>query len=242
MYTNIPTGELITIINKACQNNYIENNLKHDIVKLAKTIIEQNCFQFGGRTYIQSEGLATGAPTSSIFSELYLQHLESTRIYDILMNHNIEGYFRYVDDILIVYNESKTDINYILDCFNKLTPKLEFTLERETNCRISFLDITICREQKCFSMDIYRKPISTGVIIPNDSCHPREHKVAAIRYLHNSMVSYQLALENMEKEHNTILQILNSNKYDKSILRKLSTKKGHENIKRIKPSGLSSHT
>jgi hypothetical protein len=35
-----------------------------------------------------------GAPTSSIFSELYLQHFESTKIYDILMNHNIEGYFR----------------------------------------------------------------------------------------------------------------------------------------------------
>jgi hypothetical protein len=94
MYTNIPTGELITIIDKACQNNYIENNLKHDIFKLAKTIIEQNCFQFGGRTYILSEGLAMGAPTSSIFSELYLHHLESTKIYDILMNHNIEGYFR----------------------------------------------------------------------------------------------------------------------------------------------------
>jgi len=75
-------------------------------------------------------------------------------------------------------------------------------------------------------MDIYRKPTSTDVIITNDSCHPTEHKVAAIRYLHNRMVSYQLAPENMEKEHNTILQILNSNTYDTSILQKLSTKKG----------------
>jgi hypothetical protein len=104
-------------------------------------------------------------------------------------------------------------------------------LEKETNCRINFLDITICREQKRFSMDIYRKSTSADVIIPNDSCHPREHKLAAIRYLHNRVVSYQLAPENMEKEHNTILQILNSNKYDKLILRKLSTKKGHEHKK-----------
>ena len=41
MYTNIPTNEHITIIDRACQNNYIENNLKRDIVKLAKTITEQ---------------------------------------------------------------------------------------------------------------------------------------------------------------------------------------------------------
>jgi len=58
MHTNIPTRELITIIDKACHNNYIENNLKHDIVKLAKTIIEQNCFQFCRTKYIQSKGLA----------------------------------------------------------------------------------------------------------------------------------------------------------------------------------------
>jgi len=231
MYTNIPTGELITIINKACQNNYKEHNLRHDISKLAETIIEQNCFQFCGKTYIQSEGLAMGAPTSSIFSELYLQHLENTKIYDILTNHNIEGYFRYVDDILIVYNESKTDIDCILECFNKLTPKLEFTLERETNRRINFLDITICREQKSFSVDIYRKPTSTDVIIPNDSCHPKEHKVAAIRYLHNRLVSYQLAPENLEKERNTILQILNNKKYDTSILRALAPRK-ETNIER----------
>ena len=42
------------------------------------------------------------------------------------------------------------------------------------------------------------------------------------------MVSYQLAPENLEKEHNTILQILNNNKYDTSILRTLNTKKGNK--------------
>jgi hypothetical protein len=86
-----------------------------------------------------------GTPTSSISSELYLLHLESTKIYDTIMNYTIEGYFRYVDDIFIFYNERKTDINYILDCFNKRTPQLEFTLETEINRRINFLDITICR-------------------------------------------------------------------------------------------------
>ena len=78
-------------------------------------------------------------------------------------------------------------------------------------------------------MDIYRKPTSTDVIITNDPCHPKEHKVAGIRlYLHNRMVSYQLVPENLEKEQNTILQILNNNKYDTSILRTLDTKKGNK--------------
>jgi len=103
MYTNIPTEELIKIITKACQNNNIEDNLKQNIIKLSKTIIDQNCFQFLDKTYIQTDGLAMGAPTSSIFSELYLQFLKNSTIYSILLNYDIKGYFRYVNDILIVY-------------------------------------------------------------------------------------------------------------------------------------------
>ena len=54
----------------------------------------------------------------------------------------------HVEDILIVYNESKTSIDNLLDHFNNLTPKLNFTLEKETECKINFLDIRIFRETK----------------------------------------------------------------------------------------------
>jgi len=64
-----------------------------------------------------------GAPTSSIFSE-------NTEIYNIVLKHNIEGYFRYVDDILIIYNINKSNINNVLDGFNKLMPKLKFNIEK----------------------------------------------------------------------------------------------------------------
>jgi hypothetical protein len=172
--TNIPTEELIEIIKIACHNNNIEDNLTRDIINLSKTIIDQNYFQFLDNTYIQTEGLAMGAPTSSIFSELYLLSLENSTIYKLLLNHDIVGYFRYVDDILIVYDEGKTNIDTLLKCFN-ISPKLKFTVEKEVKQKIKFLDITINREPNKMSIYIYRKPTYTDVIIPNDSCHPREH-------------------------------------------------------------------
>jgi hypothetical protein len=58
MYTNIPTNELLRTTDTACQNNYIDENIKQSIIKLTKTIIDQNYFQFLDTTYIQSEGLA----------------------------------------------------------------------------------------------------------------------------------------------------------------------------------------
>jgi len=47
-----------------------------------------------------------GAPTSSVFSEIYLQYIQNTEIYNLLLKYHIIGYFRYVDDILIIYRES----------------------------------------------------------------------------------------------------------------------------------------
>jgi len=125
LYTNIPTEELVTIIKTTCQDNNIEDSLKQNIIKLSKTIIDQNYFQFLDNTYV---GLAMGSPTSSIFSEFYLQLLENSTIYNIHLYYDIKGYFRYVDDILIVYDEEKTNIDTLLDCFNNISRKLKFTI------------------------------------------------------------------------------------------------------------------
>jgi hypothetical protein len=102
MYTNIPTDELLTIIESAYKKNDVEEGLKRDILKLLKVVIDQNYFQFMDQTYVKHDGLAMGAPTSSVLSEFYLQHLENSKIYDILLNFNIMGYFRYIDDLLII--------------------------------------------------------------------------------------------------------------------------------------------
>jgi len=85
-----------------------------------------------------------------------------------------------VDDILIVFDTIQSNIHEVLDDFNQIAPKLKFTLEEEMDRRLKFLDITIQRGQHQFSTNIYRKPTITDSIIPNDSCHPKEHKMAAI--------------------------------------------------------------
>jgi hypothetical protein len=51
-----------------------------------------------------------GAPTSSIFSETYCQYVENTEIKDILLRNKLIGYFRYVEDTLILYNTDLTNI------------------------------------------------------------------------------------------------------------------------------------
>ena len=109
----------------------------------------------------------------------------------MLEKQNIKGYFRYVDDILLVYIDNTTNIHKVLDEFNNLTPKLKFTLEEEQNNQINFLDITIKKNHKGLSFDIYRKPTTTDIIIPTDSCHPNEQKNSGYQILPGQATNIQ---------------------------------------------------
>jgi ferric iron reductase protein FhuF len=102
MYSNIPTTQLISITAQVCDQHSLPQNIKHELISLSDTVIAQNYFCYQDKTYVQTEGLAKGAPTSSLFSEIYLQHLKTTQIVNILLQHHIVGYFQYVNDILIV--------------------------------------------------------------------------------------------------------------------------------------------
>jgi hypothetical protein len=133
-------------------------------------------------------------------------YIENTEICDVLIKHQVAGYFRYVDDILILHKETKTNIHDVLSAFNNVAPNMSFTLEKEIENKINIL-----------SLDIYRKSTATDTVIPNDSCNPREHKLAAIRCLSNRMTC-NLNPINKQRKNNRSRQILHNNKHNVSIL------------------------
>jgi len=57
-----------------------------------------------------------------------------------------------------------------------------FTTEEEVDNGINFLDISISKVDYKISFNMYRKAIVSDIIIPNDSCHPPDHKLATIKY------------------------------------------------------------
>lgn len=51
--------------------------------------MEENYFKVDQEYYKQTDGLAKGAPSSSILAETYIQHLEHKQIYPILRKQQI---------------------------------------------------------------------------------------------------------------------------------------------------------
>jgi hypothetical protein len=107
-----------------------------------------------------------GAPTSAILAEIFIQYLEHNDIIQILQKHHILDYYRYVDDILIIYNENCTNIQDTSNDFNSVHPNIQYTMEMQTDNKLNYLDITIENTNNTFTFNIYRKPTATDLIIP----------------------------------------------------------------------------
>jgi hypothetical protein len=133
-----------------------------------------------------------GAPSSSVLSELYLQFLEHNEILKIISDHKIINYARYVDDIIIIYDHTITNLNQLFNEFNNIHNKIQFTVENEIDNKINHLDITIHRLESSSEYKIYRKPTCTSTVIHNTSCHPAEHKIMAFNFLLNRLNTYPL--------------------------------------------------
>ena len=172
IYLSIPTNELIRIIQNMSHENQLDVGITNELVKIIRTFLEQNYFVFRYQNYFQNTGLAMGAPSSAVHAEVYLQHLEHTWIFKIITQHNILGYFRYVDDIFMIYDKNSTDIHEVHTAFNNIAPTIKFTMETETDSNINFLDISIQNKGNKLLFNVHRKPTATDIIIPKDYCHP----------------------------------------------------------------------
>jgi len=106
----------------------------------------------------------------------------------------------------------------VLALFNSLSPNLKFSLELQVDDRLNYLDLTLVKNGTGFSYDIYRKPTATDAIIPRDSCHPYEHKMAAVRYFIDRINTYDLSTSSKQAEIDTVKHILRSHNRPYGIL------------------------
>ena len=137
---------------------------------------------FQNKIYHTNKGVAMGSPISNKITEIFLQHYENTYIKQVLDKQYIQYYTRYVDDILIIYDNSKVTHEHITHQFNQVHKDIKFNPSHETKNTVHFLDLQITRDTHNLHINIYRKPTATDTAIHYTSNHPQEHKTAAYRY------------------------------------------------------------
>ena len=127
------------------QNNTLQSHID-EIIEITTIITQQNYFNFNNKYYTQPEGLPMGSPISSTLAEIFIHFIEQTHILTEQNNNyanKILYWYRYVDDILLLYNGNSRQTKRLHQYINKLHQKLNFTLETEVNNSMNFLDLTI---------------------------------------------------------------------------------------------------
>ena len=71
-------------------------------------------------------------------------------------------YRRYIDDILMIYS-SPDHADKFREYLLSKHPNIKFSIQKEEDGRLPFLDINIFRENDKFATNVYRKKTFSGV-------------------------------------------------------------------------------
>ena len=84
-------------------------------------------------------------------------------------------YFRYIDDIFMIWTEGEDTLNQFFNHCNSLNPSIQFE-QTITNTNMPFLDVNIIFENSRLTTDLYSKPTDKHQYFYYSSCHPKHTK------------------------------------------------------------------
>ena len=153
-------------------------------------------------------------------SEIVMQKIEED-VMPIIQDISLFWY-RYVDDVIACIETDK--IQQVLTAINAINNSIQFTVEKEQNSSLNFLDLNITRNDLGnLSFGIHRKPTHTEKYLNYNSSHPLEHKNSVIRSLMHR--ADNLCDEDKKtEEFNHIKQVLQTNQYPMKQINKISQK------------------
>jgi len=126
-----------------------------------------------------------------------------------------------MDDILVIYNATKTNPHYITTYINKIHNNIKLNFTYETHNSIDILGLTISCKQAKLKIDIYRKPTTTDTTINFLSNHPTEDKTAAFRFHISRMHSLPVDPNKKQKVWEIMQSIPKNNNFPQHLLQKL---------------------
>lgn len=224
LFTNIPIHLAINnILDKWEELRQHTNIPKSQFLQIMKFCLnDNNYFSYNKKFYQQTYGMPMGNPLSPTIADIVLDAL----LHDAIRKLNKRGIHlkfvtKYVDDLLAVIN--KNDESVILETLNAYHGKIKFTIEKEINEQIPYLDLKIIRSGKTIITDWYMKPTASGRLINYNSTQPKKMKLNTAINFANKIIS--LSDKQFHQKNIVIInEILRSNNYPMYIINNIISK------------------
>ena len=143
--------------------------------KLLELATLDSYFFFNEDIYKQVDGVAMGSPLGPHLANIFMNHMEKKWLEECPVQFKPVLYRRYVDDTFLLFN-SDTHIELFLNYLNSKHPNIEFTVDKEQDRILPFLDVKVQRSDNEFVTSIYRKPTFTGLLSKFYAFSPKENK------------------------------------------------------------------
>ena len=201
LFTNIPLDETIEIIADRLFSTAIRfhDPTRSEFKQLLNCAVKNCHFLFNGSLYQQIDGVAMGSPLGPLFVNIFLSFHETSWLNNCPSNFKPLLYRRYVDDTFLLFR-SRDHIPLFLAYLNRQHPNINITCEVESNCQLSFLDITITRTNGHFETSVYRKPTFTGLFTNFHSFTPLQFKRGLIYSLLHRFFNICSSYENFHAQ------------------------------------------
>ena len=186
LFTNIPLTETINIIlEKAfAHSNNFHGLDRRSFKELLEIAVFDSYFIFNNTLYKQTDGCAMGSPLGPVFANIFMCRLEEEFLSQCPLNFRPNNYFRYVDDTFTSFS-SPHHATLFLDFINSRHPNIHFTIDKENDNCLSFLDVLIRRDPSGFNSEVFRKGTFTGLGTNFYSFTPLKYKLNTILTLTN---------------------------------------------------------
>ena len=155
--------------------------------------------------YVQKDGLAMGSPPAPQLAIIWLANKEAQ------IKDDAKLFERYMDDIIRTIKAE--DIDKKLTEINNLHPNLKFTIEREKDGKIPFLDMLLIRKENCVESTWYCKPSDTGLVMNFQALAPKRYKKGVVSGFVHRIYRACSTWENFHTSLNKAKEILEKNQY-----------------------------
>ena len=120
LYVNLPIQSIVSISKFWLHKHNNQHIIITQNLELIKTILHPNYFHYNDNYYQPINGIAMGSPLSSTLAEIYVQYFEELTFKHWMETNEIIYYKRYVDDIVIIFNQYKTTEDTITKYMNNI--------------------------------------------------------------------------------------------------------------------------
>ena len=180
----------------------------NDIIEGLSVCLKSTVFSFKNVLYRQIFGVPMGSCISPLLADIFMEFVEHRAISTFHTPPKL--WVRYVDDTFFVIEEQYAEEFH--KHLNSISPSIMFTLEREQNQSLAFLDVKVTRNKdNTISLTIYKKPTHTDRYLQFDSHHPKHHKFAVAKTLHNRINTHVTNNDDKATLHKQIQHTLTLN-------------------------------